>query len=367
MTQAPHRLSRTDARRIMVRAQLLDADRPSDLLEMVRHLTVLQLDPTAAVAPSADLVAWSRLGAAYRPEQLRDALDEQRLVELHQLARPCEDLALYRAEMAAWPGAGREGLAAWVEANDGCRRDVLETLRQDGPLPVSALPDTCEVPWRSTGWTNNKNVRRLVDFLVARGEVAAAGWSGRDKLWDLASRVYPDDPVVPAPDALRRRDERRLVSLGLARATGTQVPGESVHVGAAGLPAVVEGVAGEWRVDPSQLDRVGSRFESRVALLSPLDLLVRDRVRLTALFEFDYKLEMYQPAAKRRWGYWAMPILQGDRLIGKLDAKADRGEGELVINAVHEDEPFSARTTAAVRAEIEALAAWLGLDPVSSP
>lgn len=375
MTPAPHRLTLSEARRIMVRAQLLDAERPDDLLDVVRHLTLLQLDPATAIAPSADVVAWSRLGASYRPEQLRTALDEQRLVELHQLARPCEDLALHRAEMAAWPGDGlggdlrpwQEEVGAWVEANDSCRREMLEVLRQDGPLPASALPDTCEVPWRSTGWTNNKNRRRLLDFLVAKGEVAAAGWSGRDKLWDLAGRVYPDDPVVPAAEAVRRRDERRLACLGVARGTGPVVPGEPMTVGEAGEPAVVDGVPGEWRVDPAQLDRLGTRFAGRVALLSPLDLLVRDRSRLATLFDYEYKLEMYQPATARRWGYWAMPILDGDRLVGKLDAKADRAEGALVVNAVHEDTPFSASTRSAVEQEIADLAAWLGLDVVSAP
>ena len=359
----------------MVRAQLLDAARPDDLLDVVRHLTLLQLDPANAIAPSADVVAWSRLGTSYRPEHLRAALDEQRLIELHQLARPCEDLALYRAEMAAWPADGlggdlrpwQEEIRAWVEANDSCRRDVLEVLRQDGPLPVTALPDTCEVPWRSTGWTNNKNRRRLLDFLVARGEVAAAGWSGRDKLWDLATRVYPDDPVSPAVEAASRRDERRLASLGVARGNGPVVPGEPMTVGEAGEAAVIDGVPGEWRVDPGQLDRLGTRFAGRVALLSPLDLLVRDRSRLATLFQYEYKLEMYQPAVARRWGYWAMPILDGDRLVGKLDAKADRAEGVLVVHAVHQDTPFVSSTTSAVEREIANLATWLRLDVVSPP
>ncbi len=364
MGAGPHRLSRADARRIMVRAQLLDVDRPTDLLDVVRHLTLLQLDPTAAVAPSADVVAWSRLGARYRPEHLRDALDEQRLIEVRQRARPREDVSLYRAEMEAWPGDGlgtdltawQIEAEAWVEANDACRRDVIEALRQDGPLPLRELPDTCEVPWRSTGWTHHKNLRRMLDFLVARGEVAAAGWSGRDKLWDLATRIYPDDPVVPAAEAARERAVRLHAALGLTRPDRAHPVGE---------PAVVDGVPGRWSVDPAQLDALASPFVGRTALLSPLDLLIRDRLRMETLFEFDYALEMYKPASQRRWGYWAMPILVGDRLVGKLDARADRTEGALVINAVHEDAPFDRSTAAAVDAEISALADWLGLERVS--
>src|SRR5688572_13663540 len=134
-----HQLSRAEARRIAVRAQLLDADRPADLFEVVRHLTAVQAEPTSAIAPSADLVLWSRLGSSYHPGDLRDALDEQRLIEHQGFVRPVEDMALFRAEMALWPGAGElksweVGRAQWVEANDACRRDVLEVLRADGPL-----------------------------------------------------------------------------------------------------------------------------------------------------------------------------------------------------------------------------------------
>ena len=359
--------SRADARRIAVRAQLLDARRPADLLDMVRDLTLLQIDPAAAIAPSADVVAWSRLGSGYSPADLVAALRSRSLVELHSMIRPGEDMALYRAEMAAWPGAGelrdwQRGRAGWVEANDGCRADILARLRTGGPLTSRELPDTCAVPWTSTGWTNNQNVTKLLDFMVARGEVAVAGRKGRERLWDLADRVYPSGPFVPFADAARLRAERRLAALGIARACTTQYPTEPADVGEVGEEAVVEGVKGTWRVDAELLD--GARFQGRTALLSPLDRLVFDRVRLRELFEFDYQLEMYKPAARRKWGYWALPILHGDRLIGKLDATADRQAGMLRIDAVHEDVPFIRPIAAAVDREIGDLAEWLALEPV---
>ena len=200
-------------------------------------------------------------------------------------------------------------------------------------------------------------------MMVQRGEVASAGRDGRDRLWDLAERVYPDVEPVPLEDALRIRDERRLRSLGIARARSAQMPGEPNHVGQAGEPAVVEGVRGTWRVDPAYVEEA---FEPRTALLSPLDRLVYDRKRMTDLFDFDYQLEMYKPQAKRRWGYWALPVLHGDRLVGKLDATAERDRGVLRVDAVHEDEPFDATLRAAVDAEIESLATWLDLE-VESP
>jgi uncharacterized protein YcaQ len=359
-----HQLSRDDARRIAVRAQLLDARRPTRLLDVVRHLTVLQIDPIAAIAPAADLVAWSRLGPSYSPSELHTALEDRMLLEHRAMIRPSEDLALYRADMADWPGRGelldwQEYRRDWVQANDACRRDILDRLDSSGPLPSRELPDTCKVPWGSTGWTNNRNVTQLLEFMVVRGEVATAGRKGRDRLWDLASRVYPDEPVVPSQEALRIRNERRLRALGIARARGPECPGEPADVGESGEPAVVEGVKGEWRVDPSLL---GQPFSGRAALLSPFDRLVHNRKRLSELFEFDYQLEMYKPAAKRRWGYYALPILYGDRLVGKLDATADRKARVLRVDAIHEDVTFNKTITAAVGREIKDLARWLELD-----
>jgi hypothetical protein len=363
-----HQLSKRDARRLAVRAQLLTRQRPADLFEVVRGLTVVQLDQTAYVAPNADLVAWSRLGSAYDPTELADALASLELVEFRGFARLPETLALFRAEMAAWPSDGepldwQQYRQDWVRANEGCRVDILERLRQDGPLMMRELPDTCVRPWRSSGWTNNRNVSQMLEFMVQRGEVAIAGRDGRDRLWDLASRVYPDDPVVPIEDAVRIRHEQRLRSMGLLRSKGPACPGEPLDAGHVGEPAVVDGVRGEWRVDPELLD--GS-FTGRTAILSPLDRLVYDRKRLLEIFDFDYQLEMYKPVAKRRWGYFALPILHNDRLVGKLDAAADRKAGVFRVDAIHEDEPFSKTLTAAVHREIRDLAKWLRLELVPS-
>jgi uncharacterized protein YcaQ len=361
-----HELSRLDARRIAVRAQLLDSPRPARLLDVVRHLTMLQIDPTAAIAPNAYLVAWSRLGSSHSPAELDTALEKRTLLELRAMIRPSEDLALYRADMARWDSAvhgellgWRASRRDWVRANDACRLDILDRLNASGPLPSRELPDTCKVPWKSSGWTNNRNVTQLLEFMVLRGEVAIAGRRGGDRLWDLASRVYPDDPVVPAAEALRIRNERRLRALGIARARGPECPVEPMDVAEAGEPAVVEGVKGTWRVDPAYLSQP---FSGRAALLSPFDRLIHDRKRTIEIFEFDYQLEMYKPAAKRQWGYFALPILHDDRLVGKLDATADRKARVLRVDAIHQDVAFDKTMTAAVNREIEDLARWLELD-----
>jgi uncharacterized protein YcaQ len=356
-----HRLTKAQARRIAVRAQLLDAPRPTELVAVVQQLTLLQIDPTAAVAPSADLVAWSRLGSTYQPDHLKQALEVDRtLFELDALVRPTSDLGLYLAGAPDRPSY--EGSRAWLRDNDRFRRDILDLLASSGPLSSREIPDTCVVPWRSSGWTNNRNVTQMLEFLMIRGEVAIAGRAGRERLWDIAERVYPTDVTIPSVDeATLKRNERRLASLGIARQTARAMPMEPVHVGEAGEPAVVEGVKGEWRVDPTYLV---DDFEGRTALLSPFDRIVHDRVRAQELFDFEYTLEMYKPAAKRRWGYFALPILHEDRLVGKVDATADRKSSLLRINAIHEDVRFNRAMTKAVQAELADVAAWLGLGAV---
>ncbi|HEY7420398.1 MAG TPA: crosslink repair DNA glycosylase YcaQ family protein [Gaiellaceae bacterium] len=354
-----HRLTKRRARRIAVRAQLLDAPRPKNLLSVVERLTLLQVDPTAAIAPNADLVLWSRLGSSYRPEQLTEALERDRtLFEFNALIRPMSDLGLYLARSGGRRAQGRVDI--WLRDNDRCRRDILRLLKRSGPLASRDLPDTCVVPWASSGWTNDRNVTQMLEFLQARGQVAIAGRAGRERLWDLPERVYPADVAVPSvEEAERIRNERRLAALGIARARARAMPMEPIHVGEAGEPAVIEGVKGEWRVDPSYL---GDGFKGRTALLSPFDRLIHDRGRTEELFEFEYTLEMYKPAAKRRWGYFALPILYGDRLVGKLDAIADRKASVLRVNAIHEDVTFNPAMTRAVLKEIDDLAAWLGLE-----
>ncbi len=345
-----------------MRAQWLDATRPTDLVSLVERLTLLQIDPTSAIAPSADLVAWSRLGASYRPADLKQALEQDRtLFEFNAVVRPMRDLGLYLAGASERPPYQKQ--RTWLRDNDRFRRDILDRLASSGPLTSRDIPDTSVVPWPSSGWTNDRNVTQMLEFLVMRGEVAIAGRVGRERLWDLAERVYPSDVDVPSvEEAARRKNERRLASLGIARPKTRATPIEPVDVGEVGEPAVVEGVKGEWRVDAA----LGDDFQGRTALLSPFDRLVHDRVRAAELFDFEYTLEMYKPAAQRRWGYYALPILHEDRLVGKVDAVADRKAWVLRVNAVHEDVTFTLRMKEAVRAELDDLASWLGLAVVES-
>lgn len=360
------RLSRTEARQVAVRAQLLDAraDAPTGLTDVVQRLTFLQVDPTAAIAPAVDHVVWSRLGDAVWPGAVDDAIADRMLYQLVGTVRATADLPLYLAEMAAWPpdehGHGKQ----WVEANADFRRDVLALLRAEGPVLSREVPDTAAVPWRSSGWTGDRNVTLMLELLSERGLVAISGREGRERLWDLAERVYPPAEPLPLAEARAERGRRRMRALGISRPRiMANAAGEPWRIEPPGEPAVVDGVDGEWRVDVDGLEQVRAEgLVGRTALLSPFDRLVHDRDRLLDLFDLDYVVEMFKPAAQRRFGYFALPVLHGDRFVGRLDAKADRKAGLLRVHAVHEELPFDDEVGAAVDGQIRAMARWLRLD-----
>src|SRR5262245_11398288 len=221
-----HRLDRDEARRIAIHAQLLDVPRPTDLVTVVERLTLLQIDPTAAIAPNADLVLWSRLGSSYDPADLTKAVEiDRRLHETVAYVHPAADVP---AVVAEW--VGREfhpTVIEWLGANEGFRRDILARLEAQGPLLSRDIPDTSAVPWPSSGWTNNRNVTKMLESMARRGQIAISGRHGRQRYWDLPERVYGAALTLPsAEEAVRLRNERRLEALGIVRSAGPELPGE---------------------------------------------------------------------------------------------------------------------------------------------
>ena len=175
---------------------------PRDLLDVVDRLTFLQVDPTAVIAPAADHVAWSRLGDRYDPAQLTAALERDRTLFEHKaqptfvegrivMIRPMADLPLYLAEMAEMPPPRFYDVRAFLDANDGFRRRILDQLHDAGPLMSREIPDTSETSWQSSGWTHERNVTQMLEGLAWRGEVAVSARRGRERLWDLPERVFP--------------------------------------------------------------------------------------------------------------------------------------------------------------------------------
>jgi uncharacterized protein YcaQ len=252
-------------------------------------------------------------------------------------------------------GYGRR-IGAWMDANAAFRQHVLDELRVRGPLRSRDIEDRSSKDWASRGWTNSRNTIQMLDWLSAMGVVAVTARAGADRVWDLAERVHPVDMRrVSLADAEAELARRRLRRQGITRVRSSE------NVDDLGIEATIEGVRGKWRVDPAYLDRT---FVGRTALLSPFDRLIYWRNVTKALFDFEYVLEIYVPVPKRRWGYYVLPAVHGERIVGRVDAKADREAGVLLVPALHLEPGASDDDLAAIRSELDELAAWLRLPRV---
>jgi len=348
------------ARRLAVERQRLAGDRPDSILETVRDLRCLQLDPTSAVARSHLLVLWSRLGA-YDPAELDRLLWKERsLFQYWAHAASLvltEDLPLHRLFMRNFATGGSafaQRVRGWMAANDAFRRALLAELGQRGPLRVRDFQVRAAVPWESRGWTAGRDVDRMLQFLFFRGEVLVAGRAGNEKLWDLAERVLspdaPDEDLAES-EVVHRAAQLSLRALGAATRTEiTRHFTRSRYPGLAGVlaelkdegrvvPVEVEGLPGDRLIhadDLPLLDRLeAGEWEPRTTLLSPFDNLICDRDRTESLFGFRFRLEIYVPKAKREFGFFVMPVLDGDRLVARADPAFDRRSRTLTINALH--------------------------------
>ena len=349
-------LTREQAQRIAVRAQLLDGT-AREVLPTVERLGYLQLDPTSAVAPSHLIVLWSRLGTYDRGELERLLWRERALLEWRAFVYPTRDLPLLRARMrrfGAGAGSWERRAREWLATNASFRRYVLTELRRRGPLVSRELEDRSVEPWRSSGWTNTRNVSQMLEFLWARGDVAVVGRAGGQRLWDVAERWYPPTETLAAREAERRLAEQKLRTLGIAR----EGPG---------VEARVRGVEGTWFVDRELLRLADEELPGRTTLLSPFDRLIYDRERTDDLWGFRYRLEIYVAKEKREYGYFVLPILHRHELVGRIDPFFDRRQRVLRVNAVYAEPGARRDAWPQIRAAIDELAAWLGAREAALP
>lgn len=353
-----HELTRDDARRLAVRAHLLDAERPGDVVEVAEQIGSIKIDPTNVIAPSEQTMLWSRIGWSFEPGQLRKAVEIDRA--LFEYDGHFHAASLLPALLPRLRGRTlRAASASWLEANAAFRRDVLARLRAEGPLLASQIDDTSQLARPDeAGWYGSNQVPRMLELLAHLGEVGIVGRSGRQRIWDVAERAYPqglEELDEAAGGAVL--EARRLQAAGIAK---QRSPWSGV--GDAGEPARVEGSAWRWRVDPQAVAALGDDSGGRVAILNPYDGMLFDRPRLRELFEFDFVLEQFKPKAQRVYGYFAHPILVGDRFIGLLDAALDRQRTALTVAAIHELTPFDDDEREMVIAEVRALGEWLGVE-----
>jgi len=370
-------ISAATARRLAIARQRL-AGKTSNpnadgIFDVVKDLGFLQLDPTNVVAPSHQLIVFSRVGP-YRPKHLETLLwEERRLFESWAHAASIvvtEHYPIYRWIMhrvatgkGFWHGFTESGerqsqrVVAWMKANDSLRRGILRQIRERGPLPSRAFEDQSSGAWRSSGWNNGRNVGMMLFYLQMMGQLMVAGRSGGQKLWDLSERCLPTwtpKTRLAEPAIVRWAAEISLRALGVA--SPTDIRDHFIRWKYVNLPVALgslekqgrivlvsvrdgdESWPGTWYVhadDLALLDRIeAGTWTPRTTLLSPFDNLIIDRKRTRRMFGFDYTMEIYVPAAKRRYGYYAMPVLHGDRLVARVDPAVNRETRRLSIRSV---------------------------------
>lgn len=348
-------LSPTEARRIAVLAQRLAGPRPpataEGLMEIARSIRVIQIDSIAvAGAPTQFLVPFSRLGP-YDRTILDRLVFEDRLL-FHYMAHAAslvltEDFPIFAGKMRPYakrPEWWAPRIAEWMKANAPLRRQILDAIRRRGPLRSRDIEDTASEHWQSTGWTQGRNVNQMLERLWMEGAITVVGRDGAQRLWDLSSRWFPEWTPREKLSAAARSD--RAVELAL-RALGVATePHIYFHftrwayddlMGSLrrlverciAVPATV-GARRGFYVHRDFADG-GPPWRGRTVLLSPFDNLIADRKRTKLLFDFDYAIEIYMPVAKRRRGYYALPVLSNDRLIGSVDVRFDRDTRRLVV------------------------------------
>ncbi len=379
-------ISASEARRIALAAQGFGRPRPSapnDVRHFRRALQavgVLQLDFVNVLLPAHFLILWSRLGAYDRQKCERFIYDSREFTE--QWAHEASivrttDWPLLEYRRRAWQPWKRNPLKTLPDP-EGYLRAILEQVRSEGAVTANDVPEA-PGPKRKPGEWHRPVQRWALEHHFGRGMLGVRRrLSNFQRVYDLPERLIDEqyrERVVSEEDARRELLRQSAASLGVAtlqdladyyrmspRAAAPRLA-ELVDEGAL-APVSVEG----WR-DQGYLHESATipREISGASLLSPFDPVVWYRPRAQRIFEFEYRIEIYVPAAKRRWGYYVLPFRVGDRIVARVDLKADRKAGRLLVPNLHfEPDVDEAATWVALRDELEALATWLGLDGIEA-
>jgi len=378
------RLSASEARRIALAAQGFDHERPTGRAN-VRHfrrviasLGLLQLDYVNVLMPAHFLILWSRLGPYDRRRFERFAYDSGELTE--QWAHEASIVPT-----SAWPLLEYRRKAHKIGSHNPIRKlrgrtsyldAVLEQVQRDGAITANDLPEVAG-PKRKPGDWHRSIPRRALEFHFATGALAVANrLTNFQRVYDLPERVLPEEHLsrdIPEEDARRELIARAARSLGVATLKDLA---DYYRMSARDIVALVQDL-----VDAGTLSTVSvegwretgylsnaARLPRRIAgasLLSPFDPVVWFRPRAERLFDFHYRIEIYMPAAQRKWGYYVLPFRLGEDIVARVDLKADRQSGKLLVLAAYE-EPGTDRSSCIghLARELRALSAWLDLDDI---
>jgi uncharacterized protein len=366
----------------------------ASILRLIRDLGCVQLDPINVVAPSHLIVLWSRLGA-FDPSEFEALLwMDHSLFEYwgHQASVVLtEDYPLYYGMMRRVPGTLPGGswpkwdrrVERWLRSHTELKEYVMRELERRGPLQSREFGHPSASKRKGSGWGSSGDLSEMLQALFLRGQVMVAGRVGRQRVWDLPHRCLPNwvaRKELSHDEVEYQAVQRSLAALGIASAfeiryhflrhrypnlQGTlkrllseskvcrvvnsdRTPGPERYILRKDLPLLEAIERGDW--------------EPRTTLLSPFDNLICDRSRTENIFDFRFRFEGYVPKGKRQYGPYALPILHGDRLIGRIDPLLDRRARKLLVKGVHaeKDTPMNRETARGIQSAIDSLAAFLG-------
>jgi uncharacterized protein len=409
-------LSLVTARRLAITKQHLSGTRPANpnketIISLLKDMRYLQLDPTTAVLPSHLIVLWSRLGP-FRESHLDElAWKDKKIFEYWARAASLvltEDYPLYLPRMRqfrAWGYPNEDGVWAkrmkwWIGQNSGLRSAIVTELKRRGPLTTRDFgpdleksgkvnPTEAYRKWglRMSDWGSARSVPPMLDSMYHEGMIMVAGRRGRQKVWDLTERFLPD--WTPKKELTSDQVEyvaaqHALGAMGVA--TPKQIEFHFLRWRHPRIERTMDALVAESKVLPVSLtdEKKGSTWfirsedlrlaeriedglwEPRTTLLSPFDNLINDRDRTLALFEFFFRIEIYTPKSKRTHGYFVLPILDGDRLVGRVDPTMDRKKERLLVNAVYAERgaPEDPATARRIADAISGLAHFAGAKEV---
>lgn len=394
----PLTITPTDIRRMNVTRQRLAGIRPNPtpegMVEMIMDIGCVQIDPISAVARTNHLVPWSRLGvydtAIWDQVLFKDRSAFEYFAHAAAIVAT-QDYPLFSYTMRRYKSGNSKNalfIRKWLSDNQALLDEVMGALQERGPVTSKDFEEKAAVSWKSSGWTNDKNITRLLDFLWVQGVIMVSDRKGLTRFWDLAERVLPEwtpRDELSESEFSRRAAQRAIHSLGIARRR--DIVQYFTRGRYEGLPGVLcdlekEGVvirvkpegdevadkkwAEAWYVladDMPLLEQIQrGEWEGRTTLLSPFDNLIADRARTELLWNYDFRIEIYVPKDKRKYGYYTLSILHDDKIIGRVDSGMDRKAGVYNVNNVYAEPgaPVNRTTGKAIAGAIQGLAKFLG-------
>jgi len=371
---------------------------PDDILSVVRDLAFVQWDPIEVVAPSHVLSLWNRLGNFRLSDFNRLLWDERKLLQhwanMAAVVVLTEDYPLYYSMMKRYPdslskswGRQKKEAAKFLSEHQPLARSLQNQLKK-GPLLLAQFQEYVRTKRSSDGWSSGSDVRNMLFHLEMSGKVMVVGHEGIQNVWGLPEQFLPswaERKVLSVPEVERETAQRAIRALGTAspreiniyfmRGRYQNLKGalDSLRRESKIHPIHVEGFEGgderyvhdrDVKLLESMEDEV---WQPRVSLLPPFDNLINGRSRTNTVFGFDYNHEMFLPESKRRFGYYVLPILWGERLIGRVDPLMDKRNGTLLIKSVHAEPgaPEGKEVASRIAEKIGELAEFLGAKEVA--